>query len=427
MKQKKRKKIYSEKTEVIELTERLFETQGHKSLFYAKVLECEKEKNIYKIVLDKTAFFPEGGGQKGDVGYIALGNVGKENFFSLATEENGEEKTVLASGVVAVSDTQEKNGSIYHFCDSPLEIGADITGLVDFDIRFPRMQNHTGEHIVSGIINRYFGFDNVGFHMGSEDVTLDINGCLSKEQLDFVEMEANKAVCANVPVIAEVFSGEILSSMQYRSKLDLTENVRIVTVEGYDKCACCAPHVSRTGEIGIIKLTGFMNYKQGIRIHMLCGFDAIKDYESKLSQVKASSALLSAKPNELSQGIERLLEENKKEKQESNALKNVIASLILEKAKESGKKCIFTEINDPVFLRYLASGGTELFGVCGVFCQVSDGNYRYVAVGKNRDMRAFAKEMNSVLNGRGGGDSELVQGSVKAYMGDIESFFQNVV
>ncbi|MBE6649328.1 MAG: hypothetical protein E7614_07420 [Ruminococcaceae bacterium] len=408
------------------MTERLFETQSHMSLFHANVLECEKEKNIYKIVLDKTTFFPEGGGQKGDVGYITLGNVDKEDFFRLVTEESGEEKTVLASGVVNVSDTQEKNGIIYHFCDAPLEVGVNVTGLVDFDIRFPRMQNHTGEHIVSGIINRYFGFDNVGFHMGSEDVTLDINGTLTKEQLDFVELEANKAVVLNVPVFAEVFSGEALSSLNYRSKLDLTENVRIVTVEGYDKCACCAPHVNRTGEIGIIKLLGFMNYKQGIRIHMLCGFDAIKDYEAKLSQTKASSALLSAKPNELALGIERLLEENKKEKQQSNDLKNIIASLMLEKAKETGKKCLFTEINDPVFLRYLATGGADLFGVCGAFCQVSEANYRYVAVSKERDMRAFAKEMNSALNGRGGGDNELVQGSVKAYMGDIEAFFENV-
>lgn len=412
------------------MTERLFETQSEKKLFFAKVLECEKEKNIYKIVLDKTMFFPEGGGQKGDSGYIISGEKTENDFFSVEVTENengeSETKTVICSSSVRVSDTQEKDGVIYHFCSHSIEVGENVTGLIDYDIRFRRMQNHTGEHIVSGIINRHFGYDNVGFHMGSDDVTLDINGVLSKEELDFVEKEANKAVVENVSVFAEVFSGSILDTMNYRSKLDIRENVRIVTIEGYDKCACCAPHVSETGKIGIIKLTGFSLYKQGMRIHMLCGFDAIDDYEKKLVQNKSCCVLLSLKPNELYSGVERLLEENKKEKQESNSLKNVIATLLLEKAKAENKNCLFTDINDPVFMRYLATGGSEIFGVCGVFCLVSENNYRYVAVGKDCDMRAFAKNMNSALNGRGGGDVELVQGSVKACQKDIEVFFEKM-
>ncbi len=411
------------------MTERLFDNDSKLKLFSAKVLECEKEKNIFKIVLDKTAFFPEGGGQKGDIGFIISGEASECDFYSvLEVETEGgekETKTVVSEKAACVSDTIEKNGVIYHFCLKPFCVGEVVSGLIDYEVRFRRMQNHTGEHIVSGLIHKHFGFDNVGFHMGSEDVTLDLNGSLTKENLDFVEFEANKAVTENVSVCAEVFSGEILDTMDYRSKLDIRENVRIVTVDGYDKCACCAPHVWKTGEIGIIKIIGFAPYKQGTRVHMLCGFDAIADYEKKLAQSKASSALLSAKPDELSQGIERLLEEKQKEKQENNALKNVIASLLLENAKEKGKNCLFTDINDPVFMRYLATGGSEHFGICGVFCYVSENNYRYVAVGKDCDMRQFAKEMNSALNGRGGGDSELVQGSVKASVEDIEAFFLN--
>lgn len=410
------------------MTERLFETQSNEKIFFAKVVQCDAfvKDEKYKIVLDRTLFFPEGGGQKGDSGFILVGENTESDFFcELSTEGEEETKTVISPDAVRVDDTQEKNGLIYHYCSKQLEVGTFVTGLLDYDIRFRRMQNHTGEHIVSGIIHKHFGFDNVGFHMGSEDVTLDINGVLSKEELSFVEAEANKAVIENVDVYAEVFSGDVLDTIDYRSKLDIRENVRIVTVKGYDKCACCAPHVSKTGEIGIIKLTGFLPYKQGVRIHMLCGFDAIDDYENKLVQNKLCSALLSAKPNELFLGIERLLEENKKEKQESNALKNTIATLLLEKAKTEGKNCLFTDINDAVFMRYLATNGSELFGVCGVFCKVSDDNYRYVAVGKDRDMRAFAKDMNSALNGRGGGDSELVQGSVKASLEDIQSFFSN--
>ncbi len=434
------------------MTERLFETDSHLKLFTAKVVSCEKNKDLYMVSLDRTAFFPEGGGQKGDNGYILKGEKNEEDFFTFssqngieATQDNGKEQNgcceqaenmadlcknqpwkyakTPACCVIYVCDTQEKNGEIYHYCTEALEIGETVTCLLDYETRFRRMQNHTGEHIVSGVIHKYFGFDNVGFHMGSEDVTLDINGVITKEELLFIENMANRAVAENVPVYAEVFSGDELLNLDYRSKLDITENVRIVTVDGFDKCACCAPHVSKTGEIGIIKTVGMMNYKQGVRIHMLCGFDALADYEAKQEQLYRACALISAKPNGLVLGVERLLEENKKEKQESNALKNKIAQLMLDSAEKTGNRCLFTDINDPVFLRYLATSGSELFGLCGAFCKVGDSNYRYVAVGSNRDMRQFAKEMNSALNGRGGGDSELVQGSVNATDVQIEEFF----
>ena len=429
------------------MTKRLFETDSHLKLFTAKVVSCEKNKNLYVISLDQTAFFPEGGGQKGDNGYILKGEKNEEDFFTLCTgssDENSIENAENNSceqeddlcknqpwkfaktpvcGVIFVCDTQEKDGIIYHYCSSELEIGETVTCFLDYETRFRRMQNHTGEHIVSGLIHKYFGFDNVGFHMGSEDVTLDINGVITKEELLFIENMANRAVAENVSVYAEVFSGDELLNLDYRSKLDITENVRIVTVDGYDKCACCAPHVSKTGEIGIIKTVGMINYKQGVRIHMLCGFDALSDYEAKQEQLYRACALISAKQDGLVSGVERLLEENKKEKQESNALKNKIAKLMIDSAKETGNRCLFTDINDPVFLRYLATSGCEIFGLCGAFCKVGENNYRYVVVGSNRDMRQFAKEMNSALNGRGGGDSELIQGSVNATQIQIEEFF----
>ena len=400
------------------MTEALFEKDGKIKLFSAKVVWCEKEKNLFKIILDKTAFFPEGGGQKGDVGYILKGEKAENDFYI-----TNDGVTSLCKKVINVTDTQEKNGEIIHFCSSPIDEGTTVTGLLNYDVRFRRMQNHTGEHIVSGLIHKHFGYDNVGFHMGSDEVTLDVNGPLSSEQVFFIEKLANFAVAENVPVTAEKFSGDILKTLDYRSKLDLVENVRLVTVEGYDVCACCAPHVSRTGEIGIIKLLGFMNYKQGTRIRMLCGFDALDDYNEKMAQVSASCAMLSSKQGELSENVNRVLEENKKEKQEKNILKNKIADLLLEKAKEEGKNCLFTDINDPVFMRYLATNGSEVFGICGVFCMVSEGSYRYVVVGKNCDMRQFAKGMNASLCGRGGGDTELIQGSVKSPASSIEEFF----
>ncbi|MFA6948907.1 MAG: alanyl-tRNA editing protein, partial [Eubacteriales bacterium] len=195
------------------------------SEFDAEVLSCTDVNGSYAVVLDRTAFFPEGGGQPCDTGML---------------------------GLAQVREVSVKNGIITHLTDRTLNIGERVHGTVDWDKRFGHMQSHSGEHIVSGLIHRKYGFDNVGFHIGSEDVTIDLNGTLDRAQLDEIEDMANDAVYRNVSITAEYPPAETLASLQYRSKLALTENVRIVTVEGCDVCACCAPHCNHTGEIGMI-------------------------------------------------------------------------------------------------------------------------------------------------------------------------------
>ncbi len=234
------------------MTVKLYENDSYIKEFEATVISCEQTKDGYAVVLDKTAFFPEGGGQAADTG--TLGNC-------------------------TVNDVQISDGVVTHYTDKELNVGDKVIGTLNWDTRFARMQGHTGEHLVSGIIHTMFGYDNLGFHMSDKTLTLDPSGPLSAEDIKAVELAANKAVYENKEISVSYPTSEELERLDYRSKLDFTDGVRIVTIDGYDVCACCAPHVHRTGEIGVIKIIDFIQYKGGTRIEMVCGINALSDYE----------------------------------------------------------------------------------------------------------------------------------------------------
>lgn len=383
------------------MTEKLYETNSHMDKFNATVLSCEKSNNGYMVVLDKTAFFPEGGGQSADTGYLDK---------------------------AAVTDVQIKNGIIIHYTDLPLTTGTSVNGRIDWKQRFIRMQNHSGEHIVSGIIHKKYGFNNVGFHMGNEDITLDIDGVLDREQLDEIEYEANLAVSKNIIVKTEYPSPEKLSALDYRSKLDITENVRIVTIDGYDMCACCAPHVKATGEIGIIKLLDFIHYKNGLRIHMLCGFSALADYKTKYRNNLEISNMLSSKRDETANAVARLLDENAKLKQEIHSLKkNYIKYKCTCIEPTDNNICVFEENMDMNTLREYAN---EIIQKCGNICAAFSGNdkdgYIYVILSRSIPLRALSKAINSAISGRGGGRDDILQGQSHAKRADIEKYFSDL-
>ena len=208
-------------------TEKLYYQDAHQAQFQATVLSCRPGKHGYDVVLDRTCFYPEGGGQPGDTGVL--------------------------SGV-RVTDTHEAGGEIVHYCEAPLAEGQTVEGTIDYERRFEFMQLHTGEHILSGVIHRRFGYENVGFHMGADFVTIDLSGMLTPEQVQSVEAEANEWIWKNVPVEVSYPDPEALKTIPYRSKKELTGQVRIVTIPGADICACCGTHVSNTGEIGLLRL-----------------------------------------------------------------------------------------------------------------------------------------------------------------------------
>ena len=378
------------------MTEKLFYQDSHRSTFTAIVQEVRPSGNGYEIILDRTAFFPEGGGQSSDTGSL---------------------------GGVSVSDVQEIDGKIIHYTDGPLVEGTEVEGCIDWTERFSKMQQHTGEHIVSGLIHKIYGYHNVGFHLGTDSVTLDFNGGVPKEKLHEIEQLANEAVAKNLPVQVLYPTDEELSKISYRSKIEIEGQVRIVVIDGYDVCACCAPHVKQTGEIGLIKLVGMQNYKGGVRISMLCGFRALEDYYQKEKNNREIAVMLSAKEYETAVEVERLQEELAMKKAKIAELERKFLEQKVETLDVSGEiVCLFEE-TDPVMTRELVNlllkKGAKM---AAVFSGNEREGYRYVLGSRSLDVRKNGKLLNEAFHGRGGGKPEMVQGTVQGKREEIEAF-----
>ena len=383
------------------MTKKLYDLDSHQKVFTAQVLSCTPEPSgRWQVVLDATAFFPEGGGQLPDQGTL---------------------------NDVHVLDVQETPDGICHTTDGPLEPGSTVTGTLDWSLRFGRMQCHSGEHIISGIAHRRFGCNNVGFHMGTDAIILDFDRELTWDQLTQIENEANAVITDNRPITAEYPSEEVLKDLDYRSKLDLTENVRIVTIPDCDVCACCAPHVSFTGEIGLVKLLSFMRHRGGVRIWMAAGRMALEDYQVKQSNITAISAALSVKQEEAAQGVDRMKQDLQDLKQQLNETRQ---ALMKEKCKTlpetDGNLCLFEPDLDSQGMRTLVNAGAEkCSGLCAVFAGTDKKGYRYVIGSQSIDLRAKAKEINQALSGKGGGQSSMIQGTATAPRKVIAAFFSD--
>ncbi len=378
-------------------TIKLYDTDSMLRFTECTVLECVKSESGYKIILDKTVFFPQGGGQTADTGVI---------------------------GNAAVLDVLEENGEIYHYTNSPLEEGHTYTSSINFDERFDKMQNHSGEHIVSGIVNKKYGYNNVGFHLSADEVTLDFDGTLTRGDLDEIEILANEAIHKNAPITAYYPDKDELSAIPYRSKLELTDNVRLVVIDGYDICACCAPHVKSTGDIGIIKLMNIEKHKNGVRIYMKCGMRAVKDYQVKYRNNAEISALLCARADETADAVRNLQNENERLKYEIIGFKRMWLDLKLESIPDSdGNICIIDRDITADDMRYCANKMVERCRVAGIFSHTDKG-FSYVCASKHTDMREFGKKLNEALSGKGGGTAAMIQGSVAADEDAIIHFFE---
>lgn len=377
------------------MTRKLFYEDSHIKEFEAKVIDCIKDNDAYQIILDQTAFFPEGGGQTSDTGRILD---------------------------IEVYDVREKDDVIYHYTKEPLIVGQSVVGVIDYKERFSKMQQHTGEHIISGLVNRYFGYDNVGFHLGKEKVTMDFNGDLTSEDLRKIELEANEVVARNLKIEVLYPSKEELKNIQYRSKIEIEGQIRIVEIPGIDCCACCAPHVKYTGEIGIIKIIDSEKYKGGIRVSMLCGFRALEDYNMKEQNVNKISVLLSAKPEKISESVENLKNEISILKGRIFALQEKQVAEAINQIKEDATLAIlFDEELDNNAMRKFVNGAMEKCKeLCGAFVGNDLEGYRYILGSKTIDVRDTAKMLNEAFSGKGGGKPEMVQGSLHGTKANIE-------
>lgn len=378
------------------MTEKLYFNDAYLSDFEATVIACREHSGAYEIILDKTAFFPEGGGQPGDTGFI---------------------------GAAAVTDTVERGGEIAHICACPVEVGSLQRCRVDFDRRFLHMQQHTGEHIFSGVMHSVCGHNNVGFHMGSRFVTVDFDGAVTTEELYRVETLANEAVYKNLPVVQLLPSEEELERITYRSKKEIDGQVRLIKVEGIDLCACCGTHTATTGEVGIIKAVNMINYKSGVRITLQIGRRALIDYREKNDSVYAVSQLLSSKPHEITEGVERLLGQYDSLKAENAALKDRLLDFIASEAPRD-KNYIFEPYLDAAEVRKLCDILADSRDYAAVFSGCDGEGYKFALAIRNDDVREMGKALCTACNGRGGGKPELVQGTLNATKEQIEGFFK---
>lgn len=366
-------------------TIKLYENDSYIKNFSATVVSCEEKDGAYSVVLTQTAFFPEGGGQDADKGKINDADV---------------------------LDVQIKNDVIYHKVNKPFNVNEEVTCTLDWETRFSRMQNHTGEHIVSGVIHSLFGYNNVGFHMNDTLVTLDVDGPLSDEDIKKVELKANNAIYENKSIKAIYPTAEELPDYDYRSKLDITEGVRLIEIEDYDLCACCAPHVAKTGEIGIIKIVSYIPYKKGTRIEMLCGALALNDYQNLHSTNKAVMNMLSAKRFEIAESVERIQGELSSARAENKKLMSEMATLKMEKHISGNKICVFIDGVSYDELRNCSNSLIEEFEYCYLFSNTDADNYIYVVSSRENNVRELVQNLNKTFNGKGGGRDTYAQGKI---------------
>ena len=380
-------------------TRKLYYEDCHLAAFTATVLECTQTDAGWAVILDATAFYPEGGGQACDLGTL-----------------NG----------VPVLDVQERGEAVVHTCAEPLEVGASVNGIIDYARRFDLMQQHSGEHIVSGIIHARYGHHNVGFHMSSDVITIDFDGPIPAADLPIIEAAANAAVWQNLPMHIWYPSAEELPTVGYRTKKALPWPVRIVEVPGYDKCACCGVHVAATGEIGPIKLFSVVKFHQGVRMEMACGKRVLDCLNAAYQQNVLVSQAFSVPITETGAAAAEMQERLAAEKFRYTQLQNRMLDSIAGSYVNAGDVLHFEEDLDAVLVRELADKIAEVCGgMAAVFSGTDGDRYKFALITRDGDLRAFGKEMNAALNGRGGGKPICQQGSVGATKAEIQAFFAN--
>ena len=378
--------------------ERLYYLEPYMTECTAFVTSCRAGKKGYEIALNRTCFYPEGGGQPGDRGTL---------------------------NHIEVFDTHEKEGEIWHYTSEPLDEGTEVIAKIDWDHRFDLMQQHSGEHMVSGVIHRKFGYDNVGFHMGADMVTIDFSGILTEQQLLEVEEEVNRRIWKNDEIRCWYPDAQSLKDIPYRSKKELTGDVRIVEIPGADVCACCGIHVERTGEIGLVKLLTVQKFHSGVRVEMLSGLRAYRYLTAVQQQNRQVSQLLSAKVLETAAAAKAMAAELEEKKGRIFAMENNRFGEIAEAHRNQGNVLV-REAN-------LAADGVRRLTIalqetCGgraaVFSGDDESGYKYAVGHPGGDLRSWVKELNSALGGRGGGKPGFVQGSVTAKWEEIVAFMQ---
>ena len=394
-------------------TIKLYDSLPYETEFTAKIIKIssfDKEKNLYELVLDKTLFFPEAGGQSCDKGNI-----------------NIENPTTIVERVVI--DNEDVITHIIH-SEIPLQLEnlakAEIYGKIDWIHRFSNMQQHSAEHIFSGIVHRKYGFENVGFHLSDNNVTMDYSGYLTPEQVAEIEFETNRVIAQNISISCYYPNENELNNINYRCKSELSGDIRIVEIKGIDICACCCPHVKQTGEIGLMKVISSIRYKGGTRLSILCGFRALEYFNSLYAQMGELKSLLSAEQSEVVNTVTLL--RNEKDELKNKLIevsKNLLISEIDNLPAGSPALIFADEINPKSqreALNYLISKRNNY---CGILVGNDKKGYSYLIGSNNLDSVLVQAKLKEGLNAKGGGKKEMIQGFIEASKNEIEALLNN--
>lgn len=371
----------------------LFYQDAYIREFDTIVVSCKRGNKGYEVILDNTAFYPEGGGQPADRGWL---------------------------NKISVIDVKRQNDIIIHFMQEPLMKGTCVHGVLDWQRRFDYMQQHSGEHILSGIIHKRYGYDNVGFHMNDHIVTVDFNGFISTEDAYAIEKEVNSCIWSNANSFERYPTKEELEYMDYRSKKEITGKVRLVEYPGADCCACCGTHVANTGEIGLMKILSIAKHKTGVRLEVVFGSRAMADYNTKHNLNSKISNMLSTKPYEIADAVEKVLQDTVSLKQRVQEIYEFYYKAKAENIPKDSKSVFLyephmTNLEIRRFCEFLLKN--KVAQTAMIISKKADSYFNYVIGSREKDMKALGKTLNHELCGRGGGKVEMIQGS---YQSDFE-------
>lgn len=381
------------------MTERLYYEDSFKENFTARVLECKKVQNLYAIKLDRSAFFPGGGGQPRDYGTL-----------------NDKE----------VKELVEEGNSLYHVLAEPFEVSQTVEGHIDFKRRLDFMQQHSGEHILSGIVDELYGYANVGFHLSEESVTADFNGILTEAQLIKIERLANEAVFQNAPVVCNNYTKKALQKETFRAKKVFDEGARLVTIGESDCCACCGVHVQSAAQIGPIKILSAQKHRGGMRLTLKCGQRALEDYQSKLSQNVQISQLLSVPVEEVPKGVQALWNEKNALKQKLYGIEEKYFETLAHRMPSNKPVCIIEEGLAPDALRRLVGKLMMQTSMPCLILTPEEGGFKYALGQRDQVLLPLCKALNEKCAGRGGG-KDICQGSLKGTFEEVKNIFEELV
>lgn len=373
-----------------------YNTEFDSAVVCVEPVEDGEYKGANKVFLDKTLFFPEEGGQEADFGTL-----------------NGLE--------VLDVQIEKRDGCelIFHVIKGDLKEGDSVHGIIDWNHRFDQMQQHSGEHIFSGTVHNKYGYDNVGFHLSRQVVTMDFNGPLDDDQVLDIERAVNEIIVKNLEIQVSWPSKEELDALEYRSKKELDGDVRIVTIPGVDVCACCAPHVRRTGEIGFLKVLSRQNYKGGVRVTIECGLRALKTLDSEHTLIQNLAGSLTTSVENVPGQVEKLRDELYEVKGSLQKAKAELISYKLNEIPDDQKNVtVFVEDMDNKSIQNAINELTSTHkGFCSFFVKTENG-YRFVCGIAEGDARLVAGALREKFGAKGGGSEKMVQGSLSGVSED---------